>query len=145
MRWKNVPIPETIVVPLALGFGLDLFFSKQLFPLNSLWVALSIALFLFGISVIVWSVRVAGRHDLTAPDELITGGPYAFSRNPMYVAWISIYLSILCFNQSIWLAMLFPVSVLLTHFLAVMPEERMLMSQFGEKFSNYCQHVRRYF
>jgi protein-S-isoprenylcysteine O-methyltransferase Ste14 len=145
MRWKNVPIPETIVFPLALGIGLDLFFSKQLFPSNSLWVALSAALFLFGLSLMVWSVRVDGRHDLTTPEELITGGPYAFSRNPMYVAWVSIYLSVLCFNQSLWLAMLFLVSMFWTHLLAVMPEERILKNQFGEKYSNYCQHVRRYF
>lgn len=144
MLWKNVPIPETIVIPLVAGISLDVFFSRQLFPSNALWVVLATVLAFFGLGLMVWSVRVAGRHDMTATDELITHGPYAFSRNPMYVAWILVYLSVLCFNPSLWIAMIFPVSILLTHFLAVMPEERALRDLFGEEYTNYCQRVHRY-
>ena len=144
MRWKNVPIPETIVIPLALGIGLEVIFSSHLFPLNSLWVALSAALFLFGICMIAWAVLVVGKHDLTTPDELITSGPYTFSRNPMYVGWMSINFSVLCFTQSLWLAVLCPISMLLTHFLAVIPEEVALSDRFEEGYRNYYQSVRRY-
>ncbi len=144
MTWKNVPIPETIVIPLAVGIIIDVFFSQPLFPSKIFWLVLALILLVFGIVLMVWSVREAGLLDMVSPGKLITSGPYSFSRNPMYLSWISIYLSIFFLNRSLWLILLFFIAILLTHYLAVLPEERNLKEQFEDSFEEYCTRVRRY-
>jgi len=144
MTWKNVPIPETIVFPLILGFVLEYIFPKQLFPSQAIWLVLALLLFVFGVILIIWSVKEAGIRDLASPDTLITTGPYSISRNPMYVSWISIYLSIFFVNRSIWLILQFIIAFVLTHYFVVFREERFLREKFGDIFEAYCNKVRRY-
>lgn len=144
MTWKNVPIPETIVFPLAAGIIIDLFFSRPLFSSNIFWVILAFVLLIFGLFLMFGSVREAGKLDMVAPGRLITSGPYSFSRNPMYVSWISIYLSIFFINRSLWLLLLLFVAILITHYLVIIREERILRQTFGDHYKEYCAKVRRY-
>ena len=144
MIWKNVPIPETIVFPLAAGFIIELFFSRPLFSSNIFWVILASVLLIFGLIFIFWSVREAGKLDMVAPGRLITSGPYSYSRNPMYVSWVSIYLSIFFINRSLWLLLLLFVAILITHYLVIIREERILRQTFGDQYKEYCARVRRY-
>ena len=144
MTWKNVPIPETIIIPLTIGIIIDVFFSQPLFPSRIFWLVLALILLVFGIVLMVWSIREAGLLDMVSPGKLITSGPYSFSRNPMYLSWISIYLSIFFLNRSLWLLLLFFVVILLTHYAAVLPEEKNLKKQFEDSFEEYCKRVRRY-
>jgi protein-S-isoprenylcysteine O-methyltransferase Ste14 len=144
MTWKNVPIPETVVIPLAAGIISDYFFSRPLFSSNIFWQVLALMLLIFGLTFMIWSVREAGKLDMVSPDRLITSGPYSFSRNPMYVSWISIYLSVFFISRSLWLLLLLVVAILITHFLVIIREERTLSLKFGDQFEEYCEKVRRY-
>ena len=144
MTWKNVPIPETIVFPLAAGIIIELFFSRPLFSSNIFWLILALVLLSLGLIFIYWSVREAGKLDMVAPGRLITGGPYSYSRNPMYVSWVSIYLSIFFINRSLWLLLLLFVAILITHYLVIIREERVLRKTFGDQYKEYCARVRRY-
>lgn len=144
MNWKNFPIPETIVFPLAVGVLIDYFYNQKLFPANITWVVLAGIFLLLGLVLMVWSVTEAGRLDMAASEKLITSGPYSISRNPMYVSWILIYLGVFFLNRSIWLMLLFIAAILGTHFLAVVKEEHILKQDLGDQFIEYCQKVRRY-
>ncbi len=144
MSWKNVPIPETIVIPLAVGIIIEIFFSRQLFPSSVFLLVLALMLLIFGLTFMIWSVREVGMLDMVAPERLITSGPYSFSRNPMYVSWISIYLSVFFINRSLWLLLLLFVAILITHYVVIIREERILRQKFGDQFEKYCERVRRY-
>ena len=144
MTWKNVPIPETIVFPLAAGIIIELFFSRPLFSSNIFWLILALVLLSLGLIFIYWSVREAGKLDMVAPGRLITSGPYSYSRNPMYVSWVSINLSIFFINRSLWLLLLLFVAILITHYLVIIREERVLRKTFGDQYKEYCARVRRY-
>ena len=144
MTWKNVPIPETIVIPLAVGTIIEIFFSRQLFPSSILLLVLALMLLIFSLTFMIWSVREVGMLDMVAPERLITSGPYSFSRNPMYVSWISIYLSVFFINRSLWLLLLLFAAILITHYMVIIREERILRQKFGDQFEEYCERVRRY-
>jgi protein-S-isoprenylcysteine O-methyltransferase Ste14 len=76
--------------------------------------------------------------------ELILQGPYTFTRNPMYVGITVIQIGLgLAFNN-VWIAAFAPLSLLTTHFVAVLPEERYLSEKFGDGYTSYLTRVRRY-
>jgi len=144
MKWKNVPIPETIVFPLVAGCVIDIFISYPLFPSRNFWLVIAAILLILGLIFMIWSVREAGKIDMVAPGKLLKSGPYSYSRNPMYVSWMSVYLSIFFINRSLWLLLLLFVALLATHYLVILREEKNLRVKFGDQFSRYCEKVRRY-
>jgi protein-S-isoprenylcysteine O-methyltransferase Ste14 len=82
--------------------------------------------------------------DKKHPDKLITTGVFAFSRNPIYVAFGTILLGqFLIFPNWILLVYL-GVAVWLFH-RQVLREEEYLKGHYGNDYSDYCQRVRRYF
>ncbi len=144
MTWKNFPIPETIVFPLLIGLILEAFFSLPIFAYHWVWIGISALLFLLGLFLMIWAVREAGFTKMELPDRLVTSGPYAFSRNPMYLGWIMVYLAVFLFSHSLWLAILFVIALILTHYIAILPEERDLKERFGGEYKAYSEKVRRY-
>jgi protein-S-isoprenylcysteine O-methyltransferase Ste14 len=145
MTWKNFPIPETIVIPVAAGLVLDALIRNPLFALDVIWVILGLLLLILALALMFWAVREAGLQNLETPDELLMSGPYAFSRNPMYLSWLSVYLAFFFLNRSLWVLIRFFVALPLTHFTAVLLEERTLKNKFGETYEHYQAKVRRYF
>ena len=101
-------------------------------------------LLLAGILLAFWATMTFKQMDFEKPTTLMTTGPYAFSRNPMYVAWTLIYLAVTLLLNTGWLVILFPVSLLIIHFYDVRREERFLEQKFGEEYRQYRARVRRY-
>ncbi len=144
MSWKNIPIAEAIVIPLAIGVVLETFFPQALFPQSSPSMVLMGVCFALGVTLIVWSVRSAGLGDMAAPDLLLQDEPYAYARNPMYLAWNALCLGVFLLEPSLSLAFLFLPAFLLTHCLAILPEEKVLKRKFDARDEQYCRKVRRY-
>lgn len=75
---------------------------------------------------------------------IVTTGVYRFSRNPMYLAMLVglIAIGILLGNAfAVALACCF---VPLVDAVQIRPEERILASQFGDPYRDYCRRVRRW-
>lgn len=142
-RWRNVPVPEAHVAGLVLGLSLHMFVTPQSFGnLQLLWIV-GWTLIAAGILLGAWTVGVAGNTVIENPSELVTSGPFAYSRNPMYVAWTAVYLGIAFLTNSIWLLLLLPIVLVVTH-LTVRREERTLERAFGDQYREYKNDVRRY-
>jgi protein-S-isoprenylcysteine O-methyltransferase Ste14 len=78
------------------------------------------------------------------PVQLVTSGPFRFSRNPMYVGLALIYLGVGGTQGLVWPLLLLPL-VLVYLDRAVIPlEERHLLQVFGEAYQQYCGRVRRW-
>jgi protein-S-isoprenylcysteine O-methyltransferase Ste14 len=107
--------------------------------------ALGISITLAGIILVAMSVLEVSTIEIEAPKELITTGPYAISRNPMYVAWSLIYVGAIFLVNTKWLLLLFSFVLAFTHYRVILREERELEEQFGNKYREYCKIVRRYF
>ncbi len=143
-KWGNIPVPEGHVLSLVAGVALHIWHPLELSPAAWLRHVLGWPILLAGILLIARCVATVQDIDIEKPVTLITTGPYAFSRNPMYLAWTIIYLAIVLLVNSWWLIILLPALVLFTHFFVVAREEDQLERQFGEQYRQYCAKVRRY-
>ena len=75
---------------------------------------------------------------------IVRGGPYRFSRNPMYLALCLVQAGI-GFLLNDWITLLFVVPLaLVLHFGVILPEERYLEAKFGEQYLALRRKVRRW-
>jgi protein-S-isoprenylcysteine O-methyltransferase Ste14 len=79
-----------------------------------------------------------------AARTLLTRGPFRYSRNPLYVGLILVYVGIALLYDSGWALLLLPAAALLLHYGAVLPEERYLEAKFGDEYRAYKTRVRRW-
>lgn len=75
---------------------------------------------------------------------IVQSGPYALSRNPIYVAFLGVQLAYAWARPNGWGILLLPVTVLLLHWAVIRREERYLTKLFGEPYVMYRRHVRRW-
>jgi protein-S-isoprenylcysteine O-methyltransferase Ste14 len=75
---------------------------------------------------------------------IVRGGPFRFTRNPMYLALCLLQLA-LGFFLNDWITLLFVVPLaLILHYGVVLREERYLAAKFGEPYLQYKREVRRW-
>jgi protein-S-isoprenylcysteine O-methyltransferase Ste14 len=142
-RWGNVPLPETYLVGLGAGILLQVIASWRLSWPAWIGHACGWPLILAGLWLAAWGMWAAGDVDLERPDQLVGSGPYAFSRNPMYIASTLVYVGVALVANAAWPLLLLPVVLLVTH-IVVVREERSLERRFGAAYRSYKTSVRRY-
>jgi protein-S-isoprenylcysteine O-methyltransferase Ste14 len=142
-RWGNIPIPEGHLAGLGTGILLQVVAPWRL-PCPA-WVGHGCGwpLLLVGLALGTWAVRTAAGVDLDRPGQLVASGPYAHSRNPMYVAWTVGYVGAALVAGTAWPLLLLPVVLVVTQ-VVVLREERSLERRFGVAYRNYKASVRRY-
>jgi protein-S-isoprenylcysteine O-methyltransferase Ste14 len=81
--------------------------------------------------------------DIEEPNSLVTGGIFAFSRNPIYVAFGFFLMGqFLIFSN--WIPLLYIGAVIWLFHHHVLPEEDYLKEHYGGEFIEYCSAVRWY-
>ncbi|WP_333782903.1 isoprenylcysteine carboxylmethyltransferase family protein [Nitratireductor aquibiodomus] len=75
----------------------------------------------------------------------MTSGPFAVSRNPIYLGNSMILAGIALVSGNPWFLVLLVIACFLTQKLAIEPEERHLALRFGKKYRDYQKRVRRWF
>lgn len=136
-----------ILLILLFGLSLILPFAKVIHsPYN--WTG--IILIIFGFTINIWAdnlfkqFKTAVKPD-QKPTYLITGGPFRFSRNPMYLGMAAILLGSAFVSRSL-ISFIFPaVFIILMEKNFIDSEERALDSVFGNKYHYYKKTVRRWF
>jgi protein-S-isoprenylcysteine O-methyltransferase Ste14 len=76
--------------------------------------------------------------------QIVDSGPFALSRNPMYVQLILICIGFAVLLANWWILALTPLAVWLLHRFAILPEEAYLEQKFGDAYLDYKQRVRRW-
>jgi protein-S-isoprenylcysteine O-methyltransferase Ste14 len=138
--WSRLPLPEEHVAGLLGGLVADRLTRTRL---PSWTRPIGVALGAAGVAVNVAAVRAHRGGDLDQPSGLIDRGPYAWSRNPMYLGWSMIHLGTALALRSPGMAVTWPAAVALVH-RGILAEERQLAAQFGTEFANYAASVPRY-
>lgn len=102
-----------------------------------------------GIALAVWGKRALDRagtnvHPHKPTTSIAIDGPYRFSRNPLYLAQLLVYLGVTLLFNSWWGPLLLVPLMATLHFGVIRPEERYLLEKFGSEYRNYRKRVRRY-
>jgi protein-S-isoprenylcysteine O-methyltransferase Ste14 len=81
--------------------------------------------------------------DLRTKNELITGGTFALSRNPLYLGFLAFFTGIFLAYPNI-LSVSFMVFLAAFVHRQILREESFLREHYGQAFAEYCARVRRY-
>lgn len=114
-----------------------------------LTMVLGIMLAALAIAIIAWG-RMAMQRDGTNIDPtkptlaIVTGGPFGYTRNPLYVGLMALLLGIGLIFDTWWSVLALVPVLLILHFGVVLREEAYLERKFGEPYRAYKSKVRRY-
>ncbi len=125
------------------GWGVNLSFVEA--PRSLGWVAL--CLWFLGFALLfIGRFGLGPFFRIGSPKEetgLIVSGIFGLSRNPMYVGVYATILASICYTLSP-IVFLLGMFVIVIHHRIVVAEEQYLLRVFGQKYADYCGHVRRY-
>ncbi|WP_307077621.1 methyltransferase family protein [Arthrobacter pascens] len=146
--YENLPLPAPTVAALAMDLLLNRLRPMPLPGSSSLHRMAGAGLVLAGVGLNPWALaerrrRSAGPFALEEPEELVTSGPYAISRHPMYVGWWLIQLGAGTLAGSSWVLATLPAELLVEH-RYILGEEATLAELFGQSYAEYAERVPRY-
>ena len=100
-----------------------------------------------GIVMDIWAMATMARARTNilphrAADRLVTTGPFAHMRNPIYVGNTIATAGLGLALQNGWLLIATPAAALATHHLAVVREQAHLQEKFGQAWSAYASRVK---
>jgi protein-S-isoprenylcysteine O-methyltransferase Ste14 len=141
--------PLLHAVAFAAGWTLDRFVLMLRLPGGSSTAVAGIALVSVAIALALWGFWTMHRartgipvhHKVTA---LVTGGPFAFTRNPLYMAFNLAYAGMACTTLMLWPLMLMPIVLVVLQLLVIDREERFLERRFPDSYPAYRARVRRW-
>ncbi len=119
---KNVPATEVRIIGISIGILGVLFFALATITMKSSW-------------------RVGIPEEKTT---LVTQGIYNFSRNPAFVGFDLLYLSVCLMFFNIPLVLVSVWAAVMLH-LQILQEENHMHHMFGDEYDAYKKHTLRYF
>lgn len=146
----RIPVPWVFVLTYLIGAGLE-----HVLPLpasNAKIPGVSVAggvLFATGAIIAGWGLLTFRRARTTtvpgkASSQLVSWGPYRFSRNPMYVGLTLAYFGEAGILQHIWPLILLPLTLAYVNSIVIPLEESKLREAFDEEYERYRKKVRRW-
>jgi protein-S-isoprenylcysteine O-methyltransferase Ste14 len=94
---------------------------------TSLSMAIGVPISLLGLALRAWAAGCLAKNR-----ELATGGPYAYTRNPLYIGTLLVAAGLAAASRSPGLALLFAVVFLLVYLPVIQNEEQHLRKIFPE-------------
>ena len=156
MQFGKIDKTDFLIPPFALfyfylvfanAFNLPTVSTQEFFHSEMIsWVGVFFCL--AGLLLLLWSLISFGQSfrvgiDTEHPDELITSGVFAFSRNPIYVAFALILLGqFLIFPN--WILLIYMGAGIWLFHRQVLREEDYLKQHYGKEYLAYSNQVRRY-
>ncbi len=145
----DLPIkpPLIFVIAMAIGFGADWIWPVPVRPAG--WSSAGLAIALLAILLIFWSADLFRRRGTEVvpwkpTTTIVTTGPYAVSRNPIYIGFALVQIGIgVATNRLAVVLMVIP-ALVATHTIVVAREEAYLTRKFGEEYLEYRRRVRRW-
>jgi protein-S-isoprenylcysteine O-methyltransferase Ste14 len=151
-RPNNVPWPPIIFsAAVAVGILLNVLYPLPWFgqPLSGMLLVLGVLMMAAFVALNISALRAMHRAGTTVrpdrgTDHLVTGGPFSFSRNPLYLAGTMLVVGIGLVSGIVWFLLVAILAAFTVQKLAIEREERHLRARFGETYLDYAARVRRW-
>ncbi|PSJ61802.1 methyltransferase family protein [Kumtagia ephedrae] len=145
--WPPVIYLAAIAVSIVLGIVYPLPWITG--PLSDLLFAAGWLVVAAAVAVEVAAFRAFSRARTTVmptrvSEHLVTTGPFAFTRNPIYLGNTALTIGIGLIVGSLWFLLFAVLAAVTTQKLTIEPEERHLEARFGKKYRDYRARVRRW-
>ena len=144
------PPPLVYVAPLLVGIVLHVAWEPfNFFPETWMGHAAGWPLIASALLLVAWAVRTMARAG-ESPDaykptgRIVSGGPFGYSRNPMYLAITLVYVGIALAVNTVWPVALLPAALVFIHYGVIFREEKYLEGLFGGEYLDYRAKVRRW-
>jgi protein-S-isoprenylcysteine O-methyltransferase Ste14 len=143
-----IPPPVYYAAGLAGGMAVNGVVALPLGGRRVIAVA-GVVVAVLGLTLAVAGIAAVIRHRTTIVPHhpvatLLTGGAYRLSRNPMYTGLAIAYLGLSLLLGSWWPLALWPLVIVAVRQLVIRPEEQYLTQRFGQTYTEYQSHVRRW-
>jgi protein-S-isoprenylcysteine O-methyltransferase Ste14 len=144
----RIPPPLIYVAGFVLGLLLERAFPVLVLPQTPSRVAAILFIVLWTI-LTVWSVGLFHRArtsflPIKPTTTLVVYGSYRFTRNPMYLGLVCLYLGLALWFGVFWPLILLPAVMALVQHYVIAREEQYLERKFGQEYLRYKAGVRRW-
>ena len=153
---RNARRPRTLILPPAPyaaaiigGWWLDRYYLAMPLDWGGLtrplgWLSVAI-----GLGLMLWTMATFMRHRTTvnpygAASSLCTGGPFRFSRNPIYLGDWFLLVGVAALLHTYWPLVFAPLIWIMLRFGVIRHEEAHLEAKFGDAYRDYMARVRRW-
>ena len=122
--------------------------SRQIFFRSKILGWIGVLFCLAGLVMLLWSLISFGKSfrvgiDNEHPDQLVTTGIFAVSRNPIYVGFATVLVGqFLVFPN--WILLVYLLAAAWLFHRQVLREEAFLKAHYGRDYAEYCGRVGRY-
>jgi protein-S-isoprenylcysteine O-methyltransferase Ste14 len=147
----RIPVPWVFILMYLIGAALEHVWPVQVGPDVSGRVTTGVGTVVFTAGVLIagWGLVTFHRaRTTTVPGEtsaqLVTWGPYRFSRNPMYVGLTIAYLGEAFLVRQVWPVALLPLVLAYVNWAVIPVEEARLTEAFAAAYPAYQRQVRRW-
>lgn len=140
-------LPPPLIYVAALWAGWEL--QKLLLLAFPKLPGIGWMLVLLGCLLMLWAAVTLFHHHTTINPyagvaHLVQRGPFAFSRNPIYLSDSVIYFGVMLIWGNLWPLLLYPLVWVAIRYGVIRNEEAHLRAKFGNTYLQYCQRVRRW-
>jgi protein-S-isoprenylcysteine O-methyltransferase Ste14 len=152
---NNTDHPQVMVLPplVFLGYLIGAFLMNWAIPFPIPWTfalrivggIAAIVGFLLGGSAFSQMTKAHTSPDPHQPSTaLVIEGPYRFTRNPIYLGFLLIYLGLSLLGGTLWGVIAAPFLIWTVNHAVIHFEEKYLVEKFGESYRQYMSRVRQW-
>jgi protein-S-isoprenylcysteine O-methyltransferase Ste14 len=138
--WPEYTDVEKRVMPISMSVLLLLVIYSIFLPLKfgTMWFYLGLVIYLLGMLILLLATFGFSN---TSIDKPVTAGVFRYSRNPMYLSFLLIYVGTGIASAS-WLVLVFALVIaVLQNYYMIPPEERMCLKKFGDRYQTYMDRT----
>ena len=140
--------PLSVGAPLVVGLVLTWVVGDPWAPSRATsalgWILLAVFAWWNGWALLTMHRHRTGLLPGQPSTALLDRGPFARSRNPLYVGLLVASAGVALLAGSLWALLALPLEWALLRWGAVLPEERYLSTKFGRTYTAYRARVRRW-